>query len=71
MRVLWKGSQPLVGLCNLLTEEEDMESPLHKRHGDIKSDLSYLFIVLCLASHCEDHLPKQKLRLNSFALRLM
>lgn len=27
----------------------EMEFPMHKRLGDIKSDLTYLFIVVCLA----------------------
>lgn len=38
-----------MGPGNLQTEEEEMEFPLHKRLCDIKSDLSYLFIVVWLA----------------------
>lgn len=39
----------LWGLGNLQTEEGEMEIPSHKSPPDIKSDLSYLFIVVCLA----------------------
>lgn len=44
-----RASSHLWGPGNLQTEEGEMEFPMHKRLGDIKSDLTYLFIVVCLA----------------------